>query len=171
MASALAYELSGWKMDMESKYTNTARQYGIFMYSFTNLWQLIVVFWLFTLQRLFWPNITRTRKTDPPYARHINLSHPFPERKEATHVLHKWSSLTSEGNTPSCYTNAHMNITIQRSHYFHILHSPRPWKELFWNYQHLPPCVEQVRGSYRKSWATIFCKVTCFIIDKPNTPP
>ena len=29
----------------------------------------------------------------------------------------------------------------------------------------------QVRGSYRKSWATIFCKVTCFIIDKPITPP
>ena len=28
-----------------------------------------------------------------------------------------------------------------------------------------------IRGSYRKSWATIFCKVTCFIIDKPNTPP
>ena len=28
-----------------------------------------------------------------------------------------------------------------------------------------------LRGSYRKSWATIFCKVTCFIIDKPNTPP
>ena len=28
-----------------------------------------------------------------------------------------------------------------------------------------------VRGTYRKSWATIFCKVTCFIIDKPNTPP
>ena len=26
-------------------------------------------------------------------------------------------------------------------------------------------------GSYRESWATIFCKVTCFIIDKPNTPP
>ena len=28
-----------------------------------------------------------------------------------------------------------------------------------------------LRGSYRKSRATIFCKVTCFIIDKPNTPP
>ena len=28
-----------------------------------------------------------------------------------------------------------------------------------------------LRWSYRKSWATIFCKVTCFIIDKPNTPP
>jgi len=28
---------------------------------------------------------------------------------------------------------------------------------------------EKVRGTYRKSWATIFCKVTCFIIDKPNT--
>ena len=28
-----------------------------------------------------------------------------------------------------------------------------------------------IRWSYRKSWATIFCKVTCFIIDKPNTPP
>ena len=28
-----------------------------------------------------------------------------------------------------------------------------------------------LRRSYRKSWATIFCKVTCFIIDKPNTPP
>ena len=31
--------------------------------------------------------------------------------------------------------------------------------------------LNEVRGSYRKSWATIFCKVTCFIIDKPNTPP
>ena len=29
----------------------------------------------------------------------------------------------------------------------------------------------ELRGSYRKSWATMFCKVTCFIIDKPNTPP
>ena len=29
----------------------------------------------------------------------------------------------------------------------------------------------KIRVSYRKSWATIFCKVTCFIIDKPNTPP
>ena len=28
-----------------------------------------------------------------------------------------------------------------------------------------------IRGSYRKSWATIFCKVTCFIIDKTITPP
>ena len=28
-----------------------------------------------------------------------------------------------------------------------------------------------IRGPYRKSWATIFCKVTRFIIDKPNTPP
>ena len=28
-----------------------------------------------------------------------------------------------------------------------------------------------VRGSYRKSWATIFSKVTWFIIDKPKTPP
>ena len=28
-----------------------------------------------------------------------------------------------------------------------------------------------IRGSCRKSWATIFCTVTCFIIDKPNTPP
>ena len=28
-----------------------------------------------------------------------------------------------------------------------------------------------IRGSYRKSWTTIFCQVTCFIIDKPNTPP
>ena len=27
-----------------------------------------------------------------------------------------------------------------------------------------------IRGSYLKSWATIFCKVTCIIIDKPNTP-
>ena len=31
--------------------------------------------------------------------------------------------------------------------------------------------LKDIRGSYRKSWATIFCKVTCFIIDKPNTPP
>ena len=29
----------------------------------------------------------------------------------------------------------------------------------------------KVLGSYRKSWATIFSKVTCFIIDKTNTPP
>ena len=28
-----------------------------------------------------------------------------------------------------------------------------------------------IRGTYRKSWATNFCKVTCFIIDKPNTSP
>ena len=31
--------------------------------------------------------------------------------------------------------------------------------------------MEFLRGLYRKSWATIFCKVTCLIIDKPNTPP
>ena len=31
--------------------------------------------------------------------------------------------------------------------------------------------TELLGGSYRKSLATIFCKVTCFIIDKPNTPP
>ena len=31
--------------------------------------------------------------------------------------------------------------------------------------------IKYIRGSYRKSWATIFCKVTCFNIDKPNTPP
>ena len=37
---------------------------------------------------------------------------------------------------------------------------------------HKPAMISsQLRVSYRKSWATIFCKVTCFIIDKPNTPP
>ena len=28
-----------------------------------------------------------------------------------------------------------------------------------------------IRGLYQKSWATIFCKITCFVIDKLNTPP
>ena len=52
-----------------------------------------------------------------------------------------------------------------------------------WNYMKICPVgaelfhadgrrvLTKLRGSYRKSWATIFCKVTCFIIDKPNTPP
>ena len=33
-----------------------------------------------------------------------------------------------------------------------------------------PQKIRNTWGTYRKSWATIFCKVTCFIIDKPNTP-
>ena len=51
------------------------------------------------------------------------------------------------------------------------LDCPACSKSLYRLHYHAIYITEKVQGSYRKSWATIFCKVTRFIIDKPNTPP
>ena len=56
-------------------------------------------------------------------------------------------------STPASHCNINFNIILRRGIPFGFNRS-----QLY------------VRGSYRKSWATIFCKGTCFIIDKPNTP-
>jgi hypothetical protein len=74
----------------------------------------------------------------------------------------------------------HLGIRVLKYYYYyyyyhhhHHYYQCRQICFLLFNHRQLEMrnYIRIVRVSYRKSWATIFCKVTCFIIDKPNTPP
>ena len=62
--------------------------------------------------------------------------------------------------TDICYTDDIYVFWVWAFRHIHEYYSPQTIST-----------IKYLRGSYRKLWATIFCKVTCFIIDKPITPP
>ena len=83
------------------------------------------------------------------------------------------SSVLSEDQTTSSALSPH-DIHRTVKHSLPVLDNSETGPALLNNLsgaQTFTLSISEVWGSYRKSWATIFCQVTCFIIDKPNTPP
>ena len=98
----------------------------------------------------------------------IQFTQDSHEKVQKSEVRVRKVSFTSKTYYRLCSTYTQLNIVLGL--YFHLsqdvaLHVLRMSDVTFL----FPPKL--IRGSYRKSRATIVCKVTCFIIDKPKTPP
>ena len=108
---------------------------------------------------------TDDQKRDKPY---ISLYDDYDDESQ-----HKYCEGKTGGNKYLSFHDTYsVVVTNQNERAGDCIHRPR--RRVVFN--HILRCylldvvINKLRGSYQKSRATIFCKVTYFIIDKPNTP-